>query len=364
MEERPNLLDFDRAALAGYLEELGERRFRATQLIQWLHRHGVDDFLSMTDIGRDLRERLQRSCRIEAPTCTGMRQSADGVRKWAMRLFDGDLVETVFIPEARRGTLCVSSQVGCPLACRFCATGMQGFRRNLEAAEIVGQLRQARAQLQRTAIPGHTITNVVLMGMGEPLLNLDRVLRAVNLMLDPHAYGLARRRVTISTAGVAPAIERLGKATSATLAISLHAADNRLRDRLVPLNRSYPLERLLSACRRFVADRQGEAITFEYTMLHEINDSPADARRLARLLNGLPCKMNLIPFNSFSGAPYRCSPPETMERFKRLLMQAGYIATIRKTRGDGIDAACGQLIGRFTPRARGRANLQCTTAVA
>ncbi|MFC1680982.1 23S rRNA (adenine(2503)-C(2))-methyltransferase RlmN, partial [Pseudomonadota bacterium] len=294
------------------------------------------------------------------PGIAGDRRSVDGTRKWLLRQADGNHIETVFIPEPARGTLCISSQVGCALNCTFCATARQGYNRNLTSSEIIGQLWLAQRELGKecahtgadAAATGSGITNVVLMGMGEPLLNLDEVLVALRLMLDDFAYGLSRRRVTLSTAGVVPGIDRLRDECPVSLAVSLHAPNDALRDQLVPLNRKYPVATLMDACRRYVADAPRMRVTFEYAMLRGINDSPRHARELISLLESVPSKINLIPFNAFPGAGYSCSQPEDIARFQEILIKAGMMTIVRKTRGDDIDAACGQLAGRFTDRTR------------
>ena len=345
----PNLLGYDAAAWRGYFAEMGEADFRARQILRWVHRRGVLEFDAMTDLGKGLRQRLMETARLEPPRLGAACDAADGVRKWQVLLADGAVVETVWIPGPSRNTLCLSTQVGCPLRCDFCATGSRGFTRNLSAAEIIGQFWLVVRELGAFGnIPG-PISNVVMMGMGEPLLNLDAVLPVIRLLRDDQSYGLARRRVTISTAGVVPGIRRLAQEYDAyggcALAVSLHAARDALRDRLVPLNRSYPLERLMQACRDYAQACPGAGLTFEYTLLGGVNDSPRDAHEVAALLRGLPAKINLIPFNPFPGATYRRSESATLEEFQRILRQHGYVTTLRQTRGDDIAAACGQLTG-------------------
>lgn len=347
-----NLLDYDRRALEAYFAALGEKSFRAAQVLRWIHHSGCTDFGGMSNLSKALRERLKADCCISAPRILSEQVAADGTHKWLLQVDDNNSIETVFIPERDRGTLCVSSQAGCPLDCSFCATGKQGFSRNLGVAEIIGQLWLANQRLGRDADGRSRVTNVVMMGMGEPLLNYDNVVAALGLMLDDHAYGLSRKRVTVSTAGVVPAMDRLSRETKVCLAVSLHAPSNELRDELVPLNRRYPLEKLLPSCRRYVDARGGEPITFEYVMLDGVNDQPSHARALVRLLGGLPAKINLIPFNPIPRTAYRRSLPEAIERFREILLKAGIMAITRKTRGDDIDAACGQLVGRIAPRAR------------
>jgi len=342
-----NLLDLDRAGLERFFGDLGERRFRANQLLQWVHRHGVLDFDAMTNLGRSLREHLAEVAVIRVPDVVQEEVSADGTRKWLLQVDPDNRVECVYIPDEGRHTLCVSSQIGCALDCPFCATARQGFNRNLSAGEIIGQVWQAIRRLG----PERRVSNVVLMGMGEPLLNLTAVVSATAVMMDDHAYGLSKRRVTISTSGVVPALEKLAERSDVSLAVSLHAPTDELRDHLVPLNRKYPIARLLEACRRYVA-RDRRKVTFEYVMLDGINDSTAHARALVRLLRDFPAKVNLIPFNPFPGAPYRCSTAGRIELFRQLLQAAGLITTLRRTRGEDIAAACGQLVGHVRDRSR------------
>ena len=347
-----NLLGLPREGMREFFASLGEKPFRAGQVLKWIHHRRAASFEVMTDLGKALRARLDTVAEVRAPEMVADRVSADGTRKWLFRVDSGNCVETVYIPDGRRGTLCVSSQVGCALSCTFCATARQGFNRNLETAEIVGQLWAARRIL---ADPGHTgpdITNVVLMGMGEPLLNLDNVVPALDLMLDDLGFGLARKRVTLSTAGVVPGIRALARRCPVSLAVSLHAPDDALRDILVPINRKYPIDMLLAACREFADALPRQKITFEYVMLDAVNDTPDHARRLARRLSGLPAKVNLIPFNPFPGARYRRSPDAVLDRFRGVLMAAGVMTITRKTRGADIDAACGQLAGLVAPRSR------------
>jgi len=351
-----NLLSLDRDGLREFFADLDERPYRALQLMRWMFHRGVRDFGAMTDLSRSLRARLQERAEIRPPEVVGEQVSSDATRKWLLRVDSGNCVETVYIPEESRGTLCVSSQVGCALACGFCSTAQQGFARNLDAAEIVGQLWLASGLLgdpERRGRPAsRAITNVVLMGMGEPLLNFDNVVTAMRVMLDDNGFGLARRRVTLSTAGVVPAIRRLKDACPVSLAVSLHASDDALRDELVPINRTYPLAELIDACREYLADAPKQAITFEYVMLDGVNDAPAQARDLARLLGGLPAKVNLIPFNPFPRTRYRRSPPAAIDDFRRRLLEKGLVTVTRRTRGDDIDAACGQLAGQVRPRGR------------
>jgi len=352
---KTNLLGCSRPQLERFFAEWGEKPFRARQILQWVYQRGVTDFDAMTDLSRTLRERLQAETEIIAPGVMSEHRSTDGTVKWIMALPGGSAVETVFIPEPDRGTLCISSQVGCMLNCTFCSTATQGFSRNLTAAEIIGQVWRAAESLGSE----RRITNVVLMGMGEPLLNLDQVRPALELMRDDLAYGLAARRVTVSTSGVVPGIDALRDGPGVALAVSLHAPDDELRTRLVPLNRKYPIDELLAACKRYLADkRPKQSITFEYTMIDGVNDRPEQARDLLRVLAHVPCKVNLIPFNPFPGTPFKCSSNNAIHRFQDVLRSGGMIATIRKTRGDDIDAACGQLVGKVLSASRRRAVVQ------
>lgn len=347
---RPNLLGYDGAALRAYFGSINEAPYRAEQLIKWVHQQGITDFAQMTNMSKALREKLAASCELRPPEILTEHLSADGTRKWLMKVGPDASVETVFIPENDRGTLCVSSQVGCPLDCSFCATAKQGFSRNLDAAEIIGQVWLAARQLGQTPKSGRFITNVVMMGMGEPLLNFDQVISAMRLMMDDNGYNLGRKRVTLSTAGVVPKIDMLAAACPVSLAVSLHATNNDLRDELVPINKSYPIETLMDACRRYVSVNPHDEITFEYVMLKGVNDSLAEARELVRLLNGLPAKVNLIPFNPFAGAGYERSDIDTINAFRERLVRAGIVTVTRKTRGDDIAAACGQLVGEVRAR--------------
>ncbi|GBE47760.1 dual-specificity RNA methyltransferase RlmN [bacterium BMS3Bbin12] len=346
-----NLLGLDRAGLEAFFATLDERPFRAAQVLQWIHQRGVTDFAAMTDLNKPLRARLAGLCVVRAPEPVSEQASADGTRKWLLRLDDGNAVETVFIPEPDRATLCVSSQVGCSLNCSFCSTARQGFNRNLTTAEIVGQVWAAQHRLTQLD-PPRTITNVVLMGMGEPLLNFSNVVPALRLLVEDLAYGLSKRRVTLSTAGLVPMIDALREACDVSLAVSLHAPDDALRGELVPLNRKYPIAELLDACRRYVAGRAHRRVTFEYVMLEGVNDSEAHARRFARLLRDMPAKVNLIPFNPFPGAGYRRSAARSIDAFRSVLLAAGLVTVTRTTRGGDIDAACGQLVGRVRDRTR------------
>ena len=357
-----NLLDFDLAALATHCEGLGEKRFRATQLFRWLHQRGVSDSAQMSDLAKSFRGKLATEAVVRVPAVLSEQASADGTIKWLFDVGGGDAVETVFIPEDDRGTLCVSSQAGCAVGCRFCSTGHQGFSRNLSTAEIVGQLWFAEHHLRRhLRMPEGTraITNVVMMGMGEPLQNYAALVPALRVMLDDHAYGLSRRRVTVSTSGVVPMIDRLRSDCPVALAVSLHAPNDALRNDLVPLNRKYPLAELLAACDRYLYAAPRDFITFEYCMLDGVNDSLEHAAQLVDLVQGrgvraepLACKFNLIPFNPFPASGLTCSPRERVKAFAGVLQDAGVVTTVRKTRGNDIDAACGQLAGEVQDRTR------------
>jgi len=346
-----NLLELDKDGFAQFCAGLGEKPYRARQLMHWIHQSGVDDFEAMTDIAKPLRARLRDVAEVRAPSIVRDTVAADGTRKWLLDVGAGNAIETVFIPETSRGTLCVSSQAGCALECTFCSTGRQGFNRNLTAGEIIGQLWLA-SRLLRTAENARPITNVVMMGMGEPLANFDNVVAAMQLMLDDDAYGLSRRRVTLSTSGLVPQIDRLREACPVALAVSLHAPNDALRDELVPINEKYPLRELLAACVRYLDRAPRDFITFEYVMLDGVNDRVEQARELVALLQSVPCKINLIPFNPFPDSGYRCSSAAAIARFRDVLMQAGITTTIRKTRGDDIAAACGQLAGDIRDRSQ------------
>jgi 23S rRNA (adenine2503-C2)-methyltransferase len=351
-----NLLDFDLDALAAFCEQLGEKRFRATQLFRWIHQRGATDFGQMTDLAKSLRGKLAGTAHIEGLKVLSRHDSADGTVKWLFDVGAGDVIETVFIPEADRGTLCISSQAGCAVGCRFCSTGDQGFSRNLSTAEIIAQLWFAEHFLrQHLGRDERVISNVVMMGMGEPLQNYAQLLPALRIMLDDHAYGLSRRRVTVSTSGVVPMMDRLGQDCPVALAVSLHAPEDALRDNLVPLNRKYPIAELLQACARYQTHAPRDFITFEYCMLDGVNDQPEHARQLVALMrqhavNGLACKFNLIPFNPFPASGLLRSPMPQVMAFAKILLDAGIVTTVRKTRGDDIDAACGQLAGDVQDR--------------
>jgi 23S rRNA (adenine2503-C2)-methyltransferase len=385
-----NLLDLDAAGLAALFADLGEKPFRAKQVSRWVHQRFVDGPDAMTDLSRAVRSRLAEVAAIRGPTVIGDAAAADGTRKWLLDVGAGNAVEAVYIPEDDRGTLCISSQAGCALDCAFCSTGKQGFNRNLTTGEIVGQLWHAdRALLadgvsakgrpERELLPlggkarsakgapvtapwveqGRApITNVVLMGMGEPLANYDNVVTALRMMLDDNAYGLSRRRVTLSTSGLVPAIDRLREDCPVALAVSLHAGNDPLRDRLVPINRKYPLAQLLAACVRYLDRAPRDFVTFEYVMLDSVNDSVEQARELAALVRDVPCKFNLIPWNPFPGADFKTSPRSRIVAFQQRLIDAGFVTTIRKTRGEDIDAACGQLAGRVQDRTKRQIRLQ------
>jgi 23S rRNA (adenine2503-C2)-methyltransferase len=341
-----NLLGLDAAGLAGFFAELGEKPFRARQVLRWVHQRREGEFARMSDLAKGLREKLVESACVEAPAIVGDTAASDGTRKWLLKVDGANAVEAVFIPEARRATLCISSQAGCVLDCAFCSTGKQGFNRNLSTAEIVGQLWLA------SKLVDTRISNVVMMGMGEPMLNLDNVIPALRLMLDDNAYGLSRRRVTVSTSGVVPEMDRLRDECPVALAVSLHAPNDRLRDRLVPVNRRYPLRELIAACNRYLEKAPRDFITFEYVMLDGVNDSDTNARELAAIAEQVRCKYNLIPFNPFPQSGFERSPDERIRRFASILQNAGITVTTRKTRGDDIAAACGQLAGDVTDRTR------------
>ena len=354
-----NLLDLDSEGMEKLFASLGEKPFRARQVLKWIHRRGAADFTAMTDLAKDLRAKLSESTAIVLPVVVGDGTAPDGTRKWLLKVDGANAVEAVFIPEDSRGTLCVSSQAGCTLDCAFCATGKQGFSRNLSAAEIIGQLWLANKALGchqdgTSAVAGRprAISNVVFMGMGEPMLNLDAVIPAARLMIDDNGYGLSRRRVTVSTSGVVPGMDRLAEECPVALAVSLHAPDDALRDRLVPINRKYPIRQLIAACNRYLERAPRDFITFEYVMLDGVNDSDAQAKALLGIAAQVRCKFNLIPFNPFRDSGFERSGADRIRRFAQVLQRAGLTVTTRKTRGDGIDAACGQLAGEVTDRTR------------
>jgi len=351
--EKINLLDYTSEDLKAFFLERGEKPFRATQIIKWIHQHGVDNFDDMTNVSKALREEMASYAEIRAPEVAIDDKSADGTHKWLLRLDDGNCIEAVFIPEEGRGTLCISSQVGCALDCTFCSTARQGFNRNLTVGEIIGQLWLAKKILQPNPEDERVITNVVMMGMGEPLLNFEKVVKAMELMLDDNAYGLSKRRVTLSTSGVVPALDRLKDRIEVSLAISLHAPNNALRDKLVPVNKKYPIKELLDSCLRFMEGKANrEKITIEYVMLDGVNDSDENAHELSALLKDIPCKVNLIPFNPFPETRYKRSSNNRIHRFRDILENAGLIVMTRKTRGEDIDAACGQLAGKINDKSR------------
>ena len=352
MKEMVNLLDFDVDGLVAWLAARGEKPFRARQVVRWLHRFGVSDFAQMTNVAKSLRARLAEEACVRAPEPIRDSVSSDGTRKWLLDVGNANAVETVFIPETGRGTLCISSQAGCALDCAFCSTGKQGFNRNLSAAEIIGQLWLANRLLGAAPDGERVVSNVVMMGMGEPLANLDNVIVALRLMLDDHAYGLSRRRVTVSTSGIVPAMDRLREACPVALAVSLHAPNDALRDQLVPINRKYPLRELLAACNRYLTAAPRDFVTFEYVMLDGVNDEDEHARDLVAIAREVSCKYNLIPFNPFPNSPFRRSPAERIRRFAGILQDAGIVATTRRTRGDDVDAACGQLAGQVQDKTR------------
>ncbi len=353
MNEKINLFDLDRPAMEAFFAAQKQPSYRARQLLQWVHQYGVTDFNVMSNLSKELRQKLSdiAECRLLTPAMDKV--SSDGTRKWLLRLQDGNCIETVYIPEKNRGTLCVSSQVGCMLNCTFCSTATQGFSKNLSVGEIIGQVFFAVRAL--SASNGHhdkAITNVVMMGMGEPLLNFDNVVSAMSLMMDDLAYGLAKRRVTLSTSGVVPQMYRLAEVSDAALAVSLHAPNDELRNQLVPINKKYPLSELIAACKSHFSPESKRKVTFEYVMLKDVNDSPQLAKQLVRLLEGVPAKLNLIPFNPFPKTQYQCSDEDTIQRFKEIVMRSGIQTTVRKTRGEDIDGACGQLVGDFNDKTR------------
>jgi len=347
-----NLLDLDETGLRAFFESIGEKPFRAQQVLKWIYHQQVSEFGQMSNLSKSLRETLAAVAEIAPPRVVREQVSTDGTVKWLMSFGGANAVETVFIPEPNRGTLCISSQVGCALNCTFCSTGAQGFNRNLTTAEIVGQVWQAARALGHERNGRRRITNVVFMGMGEPLLNFDAVAPALSILREDLGFGLAAKRVTVSTAGMVPGIDRLRDTIDVALAVSLHAPEDELREQLVPLNRKYPIAVLMAACQRYVADKHKRNITFEYTLIDGVNDHPEQARKLVKLLRRVPSKLNLIPFNPFPGTTYRCSPQERIDAFQQIVMDGGLIATVRKTRGDDIDAACGQLAGKVLDRTR------------
>ena len=353
-----NLLEFNRQQLIDYIQKFGHKPYRAKQLLRWIYRCGEDRFDEMTDVAKSFRLTLKESAAIITPDISFDHLSGDGTRKWLLNVGEKNGIESVFIPEEGRGTLCVSSQVGCALECTFCSTGRQGFNRNLTAGEIIGQLWLANKMLRDQDTysgldpEGRIITNVVMMGMGEPLTNYKHVVQALEMMLDDQIYGLSRRRVTLSTSGLIPAMDKLKEDCPVALAVSLHAPDDQLRDQIVPINKKYPLKDLMAACQRYINKAPRDFVTFEYVMLKGVNDSIAQAKSIVRLVKDTPCKFNLIPFNPFPNSGYLCSDKKTINEFKSVLMEAEIITTIRKTRGDDIDAACGQLAGQVQDKTK------------
>ncbi len=369
--ERQNLLDLDREGLERFFADtLGEKRYRAHQVMKWIHHRHVTEFSDMTDLGKALRAKLEAHAEVRVPTVQFDKPSEDGTHKWLLGMDGKNAIETVYIPDKGRGTLCVSSQVGCALNCTFCSTATQGFNRNLSTAEIVGQVWTAARHLGNVPHKQRKLTNVVMMGMGEPLANFDNVVRAMSVMRDDLGYGLANKRVTLSTAGMVPMIDRLAQESDVSLAVSLHAPNDALRDQLVPLNRKYPIAELMDACVRYALRKKGESVTFEYTLMKDVNDQPAQARELVRLLRAFDravqmkdaAKINLIPFNPFPGTRYERPEDAAIRAFQKLLNEAGMIAPVRRTRGDDIDAACGQLKGQVVDRTRRQAEFQKTLA--
>lgn len=351
MNKPINLLNFNYPQMQNFLSECGEKPFRAQQLLKWIHQEGISDFAKMTNLSKALRSRLTEIAEIKLPEIIGCQQSADGTRKWLLKLDCGNSIETVYIPEEGRGTLCVSSQVGCGLNCSFCSTAKQGFNRDLTTAEIIGQVWVAARELSlKDGAHDRHVTNVVMMGMGEPLLNFECVVSAMDLMMDDFAYGLSKRRVTLSTSGLVPQMEALKKRSDVSLAVSLHAPNDALRNELVPVNKKYPLSQLMAVCRHYFEDEPKRRITFEYVMLKGVNDQPEHARELIRLLHDVPGKLNLIPFNPFPNTQYECSSQKVINEFRDILTAKGINTITRKTRGDDIDAACGQLAGKVNDR--------------
>ena len=355
---RANLLDFDRHGMRDFFAGLGEKPWRADQVMKWIYHRLESDFGAMTDLGKSLREKLPEVAMVVPPKALLDKASSDGTRKWLLGMDAGNAVETVYIPEPTRGTLCVSSQIGCGLSCTFCSTGTQGFNRNLAASEIIGQVWHAAKQLGNVTHQQRRITNVVMMGMGEPLLNFDNVVKAMSLMRDDLGFGLASKRVTLSTAGVVPMIDKLGEVADVSLAVSLHAPNDELRTQLVPLNKRWGVDELLDACARYAARKPRATITFEYTLMKGINDTPVLAKQLVKLMRRLPAKVNLIPFNPFPGTQYERSDETVIRDFQTILLNAGVQAMVRRTRGEDIDAACGQLKGKVADRTRRHAEFQ------
>ena len=349
---KTNLLNYDLPALTEYFQQIGQKPFRAKQVMRWIHQAGASSFDEMTDLAKALRADLQQHAELAVPALMTAQESQDGTRKWLLDVGTGNGVETVFIPESERGTLCISSQIGCALECTFCSTGRQGFNRNLSAAEIIGQLWWANKAMGVTPKNERVISNVVMMGMGEPLANFDNVVTALSIMLDDHGYGLSRRRVTVSTSGMVPQMDRLKEVMPVALAVSLHASNDAVRDEIVKLKKKYPLKELMAACQRYLVKAPRDFVTFEYVMLDGVNDKPQHARELLSLVKDVPCKFNLIPFNPFPNSGYNRSSNENIRVFREILQEAGLVVTVRKTRGDDIDAACGQLAGQVKDKTR------------
>jgi|TARA_B100001540_G_scaffold224072_1_gene198275 23S rRNA (adenine2503-C2)-methyltransferase len=355
-----NLLGLNQKKLEDFFISIDEKPFRAAQVLKWIHQRGISDFSQMTDLSKDLRTKLENSCVVEAPEVIYEKTSKDGTRKWVVSVGDKDLIEMVLIPEKNRATLCVSSQVGCAVDCSFCATGKQGFSRNLNLAEIIGQVWVAANSYGVPRSPNERhITNVVMMGMGEPLLNFDPVVDAMNLMMDDNAYGLSKRKVTLSTSGIVPRIDDLGKVTDVALTISLHAPNDQLRNQLVPINKKYPIQELIDSVKRYVDGCSDKRVTtIEYILIEDVNDSLELAEELCELLRQLPCKVNLIPFNSFSESEYKTPSGNRVRRFQKYLQDNGYVTTIRSTRGDDIMAACGQLVGQVNDKTKKKERIE------
>ena len=347
-----NLMNYTIDKMGDFFEEIGEKRFRAKQVFRWIHYFGVNDFEQMTDIAKSLRAKLIEIAEVRVPKLVTEINSADGTRKWALEIDSGQKIETVFIPEENRGTLCISSQVGCALECQFCSTARQGFNRNLSAGEIAGQLWWANHRLGKDPKGEKIITNVVMMGMGEPLANYTNVVDAMKIMLDDNAYNISKHKLTLSTSGMISALDKLGKDCPVALAVSLHASNDAVRDEIIPLNKKYPIKDLLAACKRYLEYSPKDFVTFEYVMLKDVNDKLEHARELTHLLRDVPCKLNLIPFNPFPNSGFECSNWEQILKFQRILSNAGYITTVRKTRGEDIDAACGQLVGKVKDKTK------------
>lgn len=350
-----NLLNYTLTQLGEYFESIGEKKFRAKQVFRWMHVYGVSNFEDMTDIAKSLRIKLQDVAEICVPELVTEKIASDGVYKWALEVGNGNKIETVFIPDNDRGTLCISSQVGCALECQFCSTARQGFNRNLTPGEIVGQLWWANKRLGKDPKGEKLITNVVMMGMGEPLANYDSVIKAMQIMLDDNAYNLSKKKLTLSTSGIVPALDRLAQDCPVALAVSLHASNDDVRDKIIPLNKKYPIEDLLSACKRYLAKSPKDYVTFEYVMLKGVNDDLSYAQELIKLVRGIECKFNLIPFNPFPNSGFESSSRNQIMKFQKILQDGGLITTIRKTRGEDIDAACGQLVGKVMDKTKRQA---------